>query len=247
VGHHPTHHKPCPRSHPGHGRQQGLVPPCTLSSACPTPGTAQGQLLHQGRDSATTAYPTASSSVPSPSPPRCCSRRLHPGWGPAGWHRSGGCAVSHRRRRGHRPREGHLPPGHRDVRSTELFGETPPAPAYLDDAVLGGQARRLGRRVGVDGTHVLPRAALVAVQVEAVAVGALLHAAQPRPELLLQRDSPWESRSRTPPQHPGAALGPPDICSGGRDIILGWPPAPTDTSSWDTACQNTLRTQALLN
>lgn len=37
MGHHPTWHKLCP--HPGHSRQRGLGPPCTLSSACPTLGT----------------------------------------------------------------------------------------------------------------------------------------------------------------------------------------------------------------
>lgn len=58
-------------------------------------------------------------------------------------------------------------------------------PLYLNDAVLGGQPCCLSRRVRVHSTDVLPRAGLVAVQVEAVAIGTLLQVAKTWAQLLL--------------------------------------------------------------
>lgn len=85
------------------------------------------------------------------------------------------------------PAKSSFMPGAGTRGSTELLEDSSSAPTHLNDAVLGGQPCRLRWRVRVHGTHVLPWARLVAVQVEAIAVGTLLHVAQPRPQLLLQR------------------------------------------------------------
>lgn len=109
----------------------------------------------------------------------------------------------------------------------------PLSPAHLDDAVLGCQPCCLSWRAGVDSAHVLPWAALVTVQVEAIAIRALLHVAQPRSQLLLQ----WEQsvgELLLDPQHPRTAPGTPDSCWSGRDTILSWPPVGTDTSRCQT-------------
>lgn len=69
---------------------------------------------------------------------------------------------------------------------------------YLHDAVLGPEPRRLSGRVWVHCPDELAWLGLVTVQVEAVAVGALLHGAEPRPKLVLR----GERRGRGHPTAP---------------------------------------------
>ena len=87
------------------------------------------------------------------------------------------------------------------------LGRGQEASRYLHDAVLGSEPRGLGGRVWVHGPDELAWLGLVAVQVEAVTIGALLHGAEPRPKLALWRER--RGRGSSTPAW-GAAL--PALC-----------------------------------
>lgn len=61
----------------------------------------------------------------------------------------------------------------------------PPGPRYLHKPILGPQPRPGRRRVGIHGADELARPGLLAVQVEAVAIGAFLQVAETWAQLLL--------------------------------------------------------------
>lgn len=87
------------------------------------------------------------------------------------------------------------------------LGRGQEASRYLHDAVLGPEPRGLGRRVWVHSPDELAWLGLVAVQVEAVTTGALLHGAEPRPKLSL-----WGERRGRGPSTPARGAALPALC-----------------------------------